>query len=123
NTLRMRLFPKEKDITPCYAQKCFLNRFKLNELTTLVSPDTKSDALWINQDAILSMGDFEAGQQVKYDIKMPGNGVYIFVIDGAAKINSSILNKRDGLGVYDTSSVSIETEAKSRLLFIEVPML
>jgi len=123
NTLKIRLFPKEKDITPRYAQKCFLDRFKLNELTTMVSPDTACGALWINQDAIISIGDFEAGQQLKYDVKIPGNGVYIFIIDGTANINSTTLNKRDALGVYDTSSVSIETEAKSRLLFIEVPML
>jgi redox-sensitive bicupin YhaK (pirin superfamily) len=123
NTLKIRLFPKEKDIAPRYAQKCFLNSLELNKFTTLVSPDKNCAALWINQDAIISMGEFEAGKQVKYDVKIPGNGIYIFVIDGTAKINSTTLNKRDGLGVYDTSSVSIETEAKSRLLLIEVPML
>jgi hypothetical protein len=95
----------------------------MNELTTLISSDKKADTLWINQDATFSMGDFEPGQGVKYDVKTDGNGVYVFVIDGEVKIDDTVLNKRDALGVYNTSSFIIETEAKSRLLLIEIPML
>lgn len=124
NTLQIWLFPKERNIKPRYAQKNFNNVLKLNELTTLISPDKdNTDTLWINQDATFSLGDFEPGQTIKYDIKIPGNGVYVFVIEGAAKIGDSSLNKRDALGVYDSSSLTIETEAKSRLLLIEIPML
>lgn len=124
NTLQIWLFPKERNIKPRYAQKNFNNVLKLNELTTLISPDKdNADTLWINQDATFSLGDFEPGQTIKYDIKIPGNGVYVFVIEGAAKIGDSSLNKRDALGVYDSSSLTIETEAKSRLLLIEIPML
>jgi len=124
NTLQIWLFPKVRNIKPRYDQKSFTDVLKLNELTTLVSHDkTNPDTLWINQDATFTMGDFEPGQQINYEIKQPGNGVYVFVIDGAAKIDDSILNKKDALGVYDTSSLTIETTAKSRLLLMEVPML
>jgi redox-sensitive bicupin YhaK (pirin superfamily) len=96
----------------------------LNELATLISPDKEStNTLWINQDATLSMGNFEPGKTINYDIKQSGNGVYVFVIEGGVKIGDQVLNKRDALGVYDISSLTIETEAKSRLLLIEVPML
>jgi len=69
------------------------------------------------------MGDFESGQTINYDVKIPGNGIYIFVIEGAAKIDGHTLNKRDALGVYDLSSLTIETEAQSRLLLMEIPMM
>ena len=68
------------------------------------------------------MGNFDAGQQVNYDIKTNGNGAYVFVLEGAIKINSTVLNKRDALGVYDTSSFIIEPEERSRFLIIDVPM-
>jgi len=124
NTLQIWLFPKVRNIKPRYDQKSFTDVLKLNQLTTLVSPDkTNPDTLWINQDATFTMGDFEPGQQINYEIKQPGNGVYVFVIDGAAKIDHTVLNKKDALGVYDTSSLTIETTAKSRLLLMEVPML
>ncbi len=122
NTLQIWLFPKHRDIEPRYDQKSFTNIFKHNELTTLVSPDKTGDALWINQDATFSMGNFDAGQQLNYSITLPGNGAYIFVLEGVVKIGSQTLNKKDALGVYDTSSITIDTQADTRLLIIDVPM-
>src|SRR6195952_4061677 len=122
NTLQIWLFPKEMNIEPRYDQKSFIDELKPNQFVTLVSPIEDGTALWINQDAVFSMGDFDAGQQVKYDIKIPGNGAYIFVIEGAATVDGTTLNKRDALGVEDTSSVTIDTEAKSRILIMEIPM-
>jgi len=122
-TLQIWLFPKERNIEPRYDQKSFKDVMTLNQLTTLVSPLKSADALWINQDATFSMGEFEAGKEFNYEIKTPGNGIYVFVIDGTLKINGSTLNKRDALGVYNTSSIIIETEAPSRLLIMDVPML
>lgn len=122
NTLQIWLFPKARNIQPRYDQMSFKDRFKLNELTTLISPEKSEDTLWINQDATFSMGEFEAGQTINYDIKTKGNGAYVFVLDGAAKINNQVLNKKDALGVYDTSSLTIITEEPSRFLVIDVPM-
>ncbi|MDR6941997.1 pirin family protein [Mucilaginibacter pocheonensis] len=121
-TLQIWLFPKERNIQPRYDQKSFKEAFKLNQLTTLISPVKSADTLWLNQDATFSIGDFEAGKQVSYDIKTTGNGAYVFVIEGSVKINSTVLNKRDALGVYDTSSFNIEADQLSRFLIIDVPM-
>jgi redox-sensitive bicupin YhaK (pirin superfamily) len=123
NTLQIWLFPKENDIEPRYDQKSFKDVLTVNQLTTLISPEKTNDTLWINQDATFSIGDFEAGQQLNYAIKTPGNGAYIFIIEGAAKINGQVLNKRDAIGVYDTNLLIIETEAFTRLLIMDIPML
>lgn len=122
NTLQIWLFPKEMNIEPRYDQKSFLNSLKINQLTTLVSPVKSEDTLWINQDAVFSIGDFDADQLINYDIKIPGNGAYIFLIEGQIDINGTILNKRDALGVEDTGSFTIETKSHSRILIMEVPM-
>ncbi|MEN0054456.1 MAG: pirin family protein [Mucilaginibacter sp.] len=121
-TLQIWVFPKVRDIQPRYDQKNFTDALTMNKLVTLVSPVENPDTLWINQDATFSIGNFEAGQQIDYDIKTIGNGAYVFVLEGAIKINSTILNKRDALGVYDTSSFIIEPEELSRFLIIDVPM-
>jgi len=122
NTLQIWLFPKEMNIEPRYDQKSFIEDLKPNQFTTLVSPVKGGEALWINQDAIFSMGDFEPGQQVKYDIQIPGNGAYIFVIEGQIAVEGTDLNKRDALGVEDVSSFTLETLKQSRILIMEVPM-
>ena len=123
NTLQIWLFPKEMNITPRYDQKSFADAMKRNQLTTLVSPIKSDDTLWINQDATFLMGSFDAQKEIIYDIKKPGNGVYIFVLEGIVKINNTLVNKRDALGVYDTSSITIEPTAECRLLIMDVPML
>jgi redox-sensitive bicupin YhaK (pirin superfamily) len=123
NTLQIWLFPKVKNIEPRYDQKSFKDMLKINELTTLISPDKSSSTLWINQDATFSMGTFEAGQVINYDIKNEGNGVYVFLLEGSVEINGAVLNKRDAMGVYDISSIKIDTKAQSRLLIMDIPML
>ncbi|WP_439695326.1 pirin family protein [Mucilaginibacter sp. AW1-7] len=121
-TLQIWLFPKERNVAPRYDQKSFSGQFKLNELTVLVSPDRSEGNLWLHQDATFSMGTFEAGKALNYAIKTPGNGAYVFLLDGLAKINGTLLNKRDAIGVYDSSSFTIEAQEESRYLIIDVPM-
>jgi len=116
------IFPSKRDIKPRYDQKSFTDAMKLNELTTVVSGDKDAGTLFINQDAAISFGDFEAGKTVQYDIKVPGNGAYVLQVEGGSEVDGSVLNKRDAIGVYDTSSFTIETKSQSRLLIIEVPM-
>ncbi len=123
NTLQIWLYPKEMNITPRYDQKSFADVMELNKLTTLISPVRSDDTLWINQDATFSMGEFEAGKEINYDIKTAGNGAYIFVLNGSVKINGTLLNKKDALGVYNTSSIAIKTEEQSLLLIMDIPML
>ena len=124
NTLQIWLFPKERNIKPRYDQKSFTDVLETNKLVKLISPDKDStETLWINQDATFSMGDFEAGKQIDYTISQPGNGVYIFILEGSVKINDQGLNKRDALGVYDFGSLTIDTEAHTRLLIMDIPMM
>ncbi|PJJ83376.1 pirin family protein [Mucilaginibacter auburnensis] len=122
NTLQIWLFPREQNVTPRYDQKNFSDQFNQNEFTTLVSPDKNGDALWIHQDATFSMGSFGAGQQIEYAITRKENGVYIFVLEGAVKINEQVLSQKDALGVYDTDAVKINVTEGARLLLMDVPM-
>lgn len=123
NTLQIWLFPRERNVEPRYDQKDFKASFKQNQFTTLISPDKNGDALWISQDATFSMGSFDAEQRINYNITRPENGAYIFVLEGAVKINDQVLNKKDAMGVYDISSIVIDTQESTRLLIIDVPML
>lgn len=123
NLLQIWVFPKDRDITPRYDQKSFADAIKPNELTTLIAPEKSADTLWINQDARFTMGVFDAGKQVDYTIKTPGNGAYVFVIEGAVDIDGTTLNKRDALGVYDTDTFKIDTKENTRVLIIEIPMV
>lgn len=118
------IFPREKDIEPRYDQMSFDPEGKVDKLQTLVTPDKESkDAMWINQDAYLSMGKFEPGKELDYDIKIKGNGAYIMVVEGTIEVDGEKLERRDAIGVWDTDKVKIKIlEQETEILIIEVPM-
>src|SRR5688572_9504649 len=122
NFLQVWVFPNERNIQPRYDQKFFSSEDRLNKFQTVVSPDKKNGSLWINQDAWFSLGKLSKGCTTEYSINKNTNGVYAFVIEGDVTINDQKLNKRDGLGVWETNKLSITADNDAEVLLMEVPM-
>lgn len=122
NLLQIWVFPKVRNIAPRYEQKVFTEEDKLNNFKTIVSPNAEDNAMWINQDAFFSIGKFTQSNLTNYRIKNKGNGAYIFIIEGAAKIAGQQLSKRDAIGVWDTNDIELAIDANSEILIIDVPM-
>jgi redox-sensitive bicupin YhaK (pirin superfamily) len=116
------IFPKKKNIEPRYDQRSFDINDRVNKWQIVVSPNEADKALWINQDARLSLTKLETGKSLAYENAFKGNGVYLVVINGSVKVNDTILNKRDALGISDTDSFSVTASEDAELLAIEVPM-
>jgi len=120
NFLQIWILPKERNITPRYDQKDFSKKLEEGKLVTVVSP-RQQGALWINQDAELSLGDIAKGTQIKHEIQFPGNAVYVFLIDGEANVNGTPLAKRDAVGYYNLKEINVEALENSKILIIEIP--
>lgn len=121
-SLQIWIYPKVRNIKPRYDQKSFGDRIRHNTFTTLISPNASDNALVLNQDTTFVRGSFDKGKQLNYTINTPGNGAYVFVLEGSVKIEDQLLNRRDALGVHETASFSINTLSATNLLIIEVPM-
>jgi redox-sensitive bicupin YhaK (pirin superfamily) len=123
-TLQLWIFPDRQDVEPRYRQKGFDLEAGRNSLVAVVTPEDKNDgnALWIHQQAFLHMGLFDEGSSLTYDVKIQGNGVYLFLIEGQLEINNETINERDAFGIVDFESFGVKTTAKSKILIIEVPM-
>jgi redox-sensitive bicupin YhaK (pirin superfamily) len=121
NLFQIWVFPKVRNIEPRYDQKAFDAETWKGKFKTLVSPAEEDGAMWINQDAFFSRGDFEA-EKSTYTIKHPGNGAYVMVVEGEAEIAGQSLSRRDAIGVFDTESFDIDVKGKASLLVVEVPM-
>ena len=119
--LQIWVFPKEKGIDPRYGQKTYSPENRTNEFQTVVSPEG-GDALWINQDAFFSMANLDAGVSLDYQVKKPGNGVYLFVLNGDLEAANESLSTRDAIGVTETESFGIKAKSYAEVLAIEVPM-
>jgi redox-sensitive bicupin YhaK (pirin superfamily) len=113
--------PKSMGIEPRYGQVSFADG-KINCVQELVSPIGSGKKLTINQDACISRLVLEKGHSVDYRIKVDGNGVYVFVIDGTVTVAKEDLGPRDALGVSKITDLTIATSTDASLLIIEVPM-
>ena len=122
NFLQLWIFPDAAGHTPRYEQKHFPKTGRKNTLQTIVSPEKNNGALWLNQDAWLHLADLDNGKSLDYRRHTPGNGVYLFVIEGQIKAGNETVDRRDGLGIWETDSFSIRANADSRILLVEVPM-
>lgn len=116
------IFPKEKNISPRYAEKSFDPAKQLNTIQTVASGFREQDELYIHQHAAISLSQLEAGKQINYRTRLPGNGVYVLIIEGEVEIEGDTLNKRDAAGISGTENFSVRAKTASRLLWIEVPM-
>lgn len=118
------IFPREKGLKPRYDQMLFNEMGKMDEFITLVTPDTrqKENALWIHQDAFISVVGLKKESEVEYPVRIAGNGVFVFVIEGKIEVNANSLAARDAIGVTDTEFVPIRSTDNSRVLLVEVPM-
>jgi hypothetical protein len=119
--LQIWILPKERNIEPRYEQKTFKPENRQNQMVTVVAPDD-AKAVWINQDAWLSLAELSKDQSTSYAIRKQGNGVYVFVLNGNITINGQSLETRDALGIWETGSFSIQANTAAQLLFIDVPM-
>jgi redox-sensitive bicupin YhaK (pirin superfamily) len=120
--LQIWVFPKEKNVTPRYDQISIRDIKKENEFYQVLSPNKNDQGVWVNQDAWFHLGDFIKGKSGEYKIKKEGNGIYAFVLEGDVEIEGKQLNKRDGMGIWDTKSIKVTANDNARVLLMEVPM-
>lgn len=120
NLFQIWVLPKVQNIEPRYDQRVFEEKERANRWQLIVSPEEKHQALWINQDAYFSLGNFDTACVYKFN--KTGNGLYIMLIDGEIEIDGNRLKDRDAIGITDASDVAIKIIKASKLLAIEVPM-
>jgi len=120
--LQIWVLPNKMNVEPRYQQLRLDKIMQPNEFNQVLSPNPDDAGVWIHQNAWFSLGDFNKDMTQTYQLHNANNGVYIFVIDGKVSVNGNTLNTRDGLGVWDTKSVTMDVEQDSRVLLMEVPM-
>lgn len=119
--LQIWVLPKERNIAPRYEQKSFPRAERKNTLQTVVAPDN-AEAVWINQNAWFTLGNFEAAQTTSYTLHNAKSGVYVFVIKGSVTVNGVALEERDGLGITESDLLNITADTDTEFLLMEIPM-
>ena len=122
NFLQLWIQPKLQNITPRYQQRAFPKEKIINQLQTIVSGDEGANHCWINQNAKLSLGFFDAAQEVTYSFNGVNKCVFIFLIEGKINVDGTDLERRDAIGVWETSELPIHVAAGAHFLVVETPV-
>lgn len=121
--LQIWVYPNKKNVAPRYDQITLNMEDRHNKLQQIISPNADDEGVWIHQDAWFHLGKFDNEFSTAYNIKKKGNGIYAFVLKGDFSIGNITLNQRDGLGIWDTSSIDIKALSEgAEILLMEVPM-
>jgi quercetin 2,3-dioxygenase len=121
--LQIWVIPNKKNVTPRYDQITLDAKDRHNRLQQIVSPNPDDEGVWIHQDAWFHLGNFDKNFTAEYNIKKAGNGVYAFVLKGNFAIEGVELKERDGIGIWDTDVISVESDTDgSEVLLMDVPM-
>jgi len=121
--LQIWIFPNKKNVTPRYDQISLNIDERKNRLQQILSPNADDVGVWIHQDAWFHLGNFDKGQNVHYQMKKEGNGLYAFILKGSFVIDQQEMGLRDGLGITGTDKIDITArEDDAEILLMEVPM-
>jgi hypothetical protein len=123
-TLQLWVFPEKQNVSPRYDQKSFDLESNINSFVTVVSPYDKNNgrSLWVYQQTYFNLGIFESGTLINYNINIPQNGVYLFVIEGEIEIDDQTLTTRDAIGITEAESFDIGIKQQAKILVVDVPM-
>lgn len=122
NFLQIWIEPKLQNITPRYQRRFFPEEKRKNRLQTVVSNEEGQEHCWINQNAKISLGYFDAGEQLTYNLHSLNKGVFIFCMEGSLIANDQAVPKRDAIGFWETDSIGIKATSESRFIIIEAPI-
>lgn len=120
--LQIWVFPDKQNVEPRYDQISIRDVAVQDEFYQILSPNTDDQGVWVHQQAWFHLGDLSEGVETEYELKGKGSGLYVFVLEGKVEVEGSELNKRDGMGIWDTSSVHFHALSPARILLMEVPM-
>jgi quercetin 2,3-dioxygenase len=123
NLLQIWIFPRSRQLQPRYVQKAFDKTGADNAFLTVVAPVTQNEkgALWIHQDAILSIARIYDSMELEYYLRIKGQIVYLMVVKGALLLENSILSEKDAAGIINSDSFKVKAYPETSLLLIEVP--
>lgn len=120
--LQLWIFPKQKNTDPYFEYCTFPKEERKNKLQLIISPEKDENILHISQNAWIYLSEITQDSTLQHKLNTRENGVYIFVLSGAVEINNNILTACDGIGLWDTKEVIINSKENTELLLIELPV-
>lgn len=120
--LQIWMFPNKLNVTPRYDQVQIKPEDRVNQWDQILSPNKEDKGVWVHQNAWFYLSDLEVSKELPYELNDKSNGVFLFVLEGTIEINDIVLDRRDAIGLWNTTDFVIKANQDAKLLLMEVPM-
>ncbi|PZF70755.1 pirin family protein [Taibaiella soli] len=129
--LQIWIYPNELNTSPRYQEVALPTEKGRSHFEAFIAPQASETISAIQQNAWMSIGNFEKHQTFNYPVHLKGNGIYLYVITGAIEVDGHQLievdghqlSDGDGLGITEIDHFSGKVNSENaQLLVIEVPM-
>ena len=120
--LQLWFLPEEQNIKPRYEQHPVDPQLRKDNIHTFVAPFGEDTSLSLHQDVWVSRLDSSGGKSYTYRMHRDNTGLYVFVIDGSIRTGGQLLERRDGIGLYELREAEIEVPERAEIILFEVKM-
>lgn len=116
------LFPNKNNVEPRYDQVTYKDHYQKNVFNEILSPEKKTNTVWIHQNAWFNLATFDKDFHSTYQLNDTQNGVYLMVISGQWDIDGHVLTDRDAIGISNLSKINIKSLSEdAQILIMEFP--
>jgi quercetin 2,3-dioxygenase len=116
--IQMWIMPRERGLRPSVEQKVFTREDRRGRLLRIISGEG-GDSVPVHQDASVYVSSLEPGEGVDHPLG-PGTGVYLYLIEGAARLGQEKLETGDAAKISDETSLEIQADESTELIMVEV---
>lgn len=116
--VQLWIMPAERGLPPGVEQKVFTKEDRTDRLLKAISGEG-GDAVLVHQDAAVYVSSMNAGTRLEHAFDA-GHGAYLYVIEGVVRVNDEKLGTGDATKIHDERAITLEAEAPTELLMVEV---
>jgi len=116
--IQMWIMPRERGLQPSVEQKVFTREDRARRLLRIISGDG-GEAVSVHQDANVYVSSLPTGASVSHKFGQEYGG-YLYLIDGAIRLNGEELRTGDAARIEDEPEITIEAIEPSELIMAEV---
>jgi redox-sensitive bicupin YhaK (pirin superfamily) len=116
--IQLWIMPAERGLPPGVEQKVFTEEDRRDRLLKVISGDD-GDAVKVHQDAAVYVSHLEPGARVEHAFA-PGHGGYLYVIEGALRLNDEKLGTGDAAKIAGEPEITLEADEPTELMLVDV---
>jgi hypothetical protein len=118
--LQIWVLPERAGLTPSYEQKQFTTEERTGKLLPIASGQDYPGAVKVHQDVTFYVSRLSAGDTVTHQCAGQRRA-FLYVIDGAIKLNGEPFQTGDQARVVSEESLAIEATVDSEIILIDLP--